>query len=95
MVDHDEISNDVINAALDEVERKESHMTQKEMTLRDIINKELAKSKYHLRLAWLDTSNGVRYDYVQPMHEWVSELPEVTLLIERILFEASQKQSSS
>ena len=95
MVDEDEISPDVINTALDEVERKESHMTKQEIILRDTINKELAKRKFHLRLAWLDTSNGARYDYVQPMHKWIKELPEVSLLIERILFEASQKQSSS
>jgi hypothetical protein len=95
MVDEDETSPDVINAALDEVERKESHMTKQEIILRDTINKELAKREYHLRLAWLNTSNGCRYDYVQPMHEWVNELQEVTLLIERILFEASRKQSSS
>jgi hypothetical protein len=95
MVDEDEILPDVINVALDEVERKESHMTKQEIILRDTINKELAKRGYHLRLAWLDTSNGCRYDYIQPMHEWVNELPKVTFMVERLLFETSRKQFGS
>lgn len=91
MLDKDEISSEAINAALEEVERKESHMTKREITLRDTINKELARRKYHLRLAWLDSTAGVKYDYVQPMHEWASEFQEVTLWVERILVEASQR----
>lgn len=91
MVDKDEISSDVINAAIDEVERKESHMTREEIVLRDTINKELARRKYHVRLAYLNTSSGARYDYVQPIHDWASELHEVTMLVEKMLIEASQR----
>jgi hypothetical protein len=63
----DQVTPDIIEGAIDERERQEAYMTKEEINLRDTINKELAKRKYHLRLAGLNLSNGAMYDYVQPM----------------------------
>jgi hypothetical protein len=68
--------DDNINTALDRLEEKEETMTEKELELRDSVNKELSKQGFHVRIALLKiTKNELYFDFVEPVDQWFSELP--------------------
>jgi hypothetical protein len=56
------------------------------MVLRDKINKELSRKGYHLRVAYVNFSNeDLVFNFVESMHNWLGELPEVqTIIVDRI-----------
>jgi transcriptional/translational regulatory protein YebC/TACO1 len=90
MEDKDEINSDIIDAAMEDMEKKQSIMTREEMVLLHTINNNLAKRKFHLRLAYLKPAHEL-YEYIPPIHKWTHELPEVTMLISKLIKEYSQK----
>jgi hypothetical protein len=70
--------------ALDKAEVEESTMNHNEIVLRDNINKKLASLGLHLRLALLQVRrNESVHNYIEPMHNWINELPEADSIVVR------------
>lgn len=93
MADKHEIDDETINSAIDIVEFKESMMTERDLQLKDRVNKELAKSGYGVRIALLQVLAGDEFvfDFVQPVDKWFEELQRadefIHLLIRQLLQE--------
>jgi hypothetical protein len=59
---------------------------------RDSINKELSRLGYHLRLSYLTFSQTeMLFNYIEPIHNWLNELPDVDHLVVAKIKEAQNK----
>ena len=66
----------VINDVLDELAEKESMMSEREIKLRDQVNKELSQKGVHLRLALVQIKgSGFVFDFIRPIDRWFDEWP--------------------
>ena len=80
------------DAALEKMSVEESTMDEKEIFLRDSINKELSRLGYHLRLSYLTFSQTeMLFNYIEPIHNWLNELPAVDHLVVAKIKEAQNK----
>jgi len=77
--------------ALDKMSVEELMMNDREIKLRDTINKELSRKKYHLRVSFLTyTKTDIGFNYIEPINNWANELE----LVNRIVVKKSSSQAS-
>lgn len=79
-------------SALEKMSVEELMMTDREEKLRDSINKELSRGKYHLRVSFLKYSKSdIRFNYIEPIHNWADELQTVNQIVVMRIKEAQNK----
>jgi hypothetical protein len=79
-------------AALEKMSVEELMMNDREIRLRDAINKELSRKKFHLRVSFLNYSKmDIGFNYIEPIHNWVNELELVNQIVVNRLKEAQGK----
>lgn len=79
-------------AALEKMSVEELMMNDREIKLRDTINKVLSRRKYHLRVSFLTyTKTDIGFNYIEPIHNWANELESVNQIVVDRLKEAQNK----
>src|SRR4029078_9379370 len=70
------------DAALEKMSVEELMMKNKEVSLRDSINKELSRRGHHLRVSYLNYSHtDIGFNYIEPIHNWANELVAVNQFV--------------
>jgi hypothetical protein len=84
------------DAALEKMSVEELMMKNKEVSLRDSVNKELNRRGYHLRVSFLNYSQtDMGFNYIEPIHNWANELPAVNQLVIDKIKEAQKRLLSA